>query len=103
MDMNLRVMCIVGPVGIGMTTLAVELRNRLRQQHETSGGRYNFQCNVMAQVPRGTDRNIRLVQDILSQVSEPAATALSSDPSQAKTMEVLVRLVSECLRDKQYQ
>ena len=103
MDMNLRVMCIVGPVGIGKTTLAVELRNRLRQQHETSGGRYNFQCNVMAQVPRGTDRNIRLVQDILSQVSEPAATALSSDPSQAKTMKVLVRLISECLRDKRYR
>ncbi|XP_066340253.1 disease resistance protein Pik-1-like [Miscanthus floridulus] len=102
MDMNLRVLCIIGPVGIGKTTLAVELRNRLREHHETGGGRYNFQCNVMAQVPRGTDRNIRLVQDILSQVSEPAATALSSDPSQAKTMEVLVRLISECLRDKRY-
>jgi len=105
MDRSLRVMSIVGSVGIGKTALAMELRNRL--MHETSGGCYDyFQCNVMAQVPRETDRNILLLlQDILSQVSEPAAaTALSSDPSsQAKTMEVLVRLVSECLRDKRYQ
>jgi flagellar biosynthesis GTPase FlhF len=101
---QLRVMSIVGPVGIGKTTLAMELRNRIRQ-HETSGGHYYFQCNVMAQASRGADRNILLLQDILSQVSEPAAaTALSSDPSsQAKTMKVLVRLVSKCLRDKRYQ
>lgn len=99
---QLRVMSIVGPMGIGKTTLAVELRNRLR--HETSGGCYYFQCNVMAQASRGTDRNILLLQDILSQVSEAAATTYSSNPSssQAKTTEVLVRLVSECLRDKRY-
>ncbi|OQU83810.1 hypothetical protein SORBI_3005G181700 [Sorghum bicolor] len=103
MDMNTRVMSIVGPVGIGKTTLAVELLNRLIRHETSSGGRYHFQCNVMAQASRGTsDRNIRLLRDILSQVSPAAATALSSYPSDAKTMEVLVCLVSECLRDKRY-
>jgi hypothetical protein len=43
---HLRVMSIVGPMGIGKTSLAVELCNRLRQ-YETSGGRYYFKCNVM--------------------------------------------------------
>lgn len=97
MDRSLRVMAIVGPMGIGKTALSLELRNRLMH-----GGCYDyFQCNVMAQVPRRTDRNILLLQDFLSQVSEPAARGLSSDPSsQAKTMEALVRLVSEHLQDK---
>jgi GTPase SAR1 family protein len=95
MDMNMRVMSIVGPVGIGKTTLAVELCNRLR--HETRGLCY-FQCNIMAQASRGTDRNIRLLQGILSQVSPS-----DPSPSHANTMKVLVRLVSECLRDKRYQ
>ncbi|KAL6890142.1 hypothetical protein ACP4OV_008906 [Aristida adscensionis] len=101
---SLRVISIVGPAGIGKTTLALELCKQLRGQ--TTGGHNYFQCNVIAQVSRSTnDGNRRmelLLQDILSQISEPNALELSSDQSQSKTMEFLVRHVSEGLQDKRY-
>lgn len=102
-DKSLRVMSIVGPPGMGKTTLAMEVHNRLRHKI-TSGGRYYFQCNIMAQFSRGADRNKLLLQDILSQISDHrAAPALTSSQSQRKTMKLLLHLVSKCLRDKRYQ
>ncbi|KAL6890144.1 hypothetical protein ACP4OV_008907 [Aristida adscensionis] len=101
---GLRVMSIVGPAGIGKTTLAMELCKRLRGQ--TTRGHNYFQCNVVAQVSRttndGNHRTELLLQDILSQISEPNALELSSDQSQSKTMEFLVRHVSEGLQEKRY-
>lgn len=100
---SLRVMSIVGPVGIGKTTLAVEVRNRLIRHETSSGGqRHYFHCNVMARAARRADRNILLLQDILSQLSDPAGSALSSDQSQCNTMELLLPLVSERLQYKRY-
>ncbi|WVZ50608.1 hypothetical protein U9M48_001848 [Paspalum notatum var. saurae] len=103
-EKRLRVMAIVGPVGVGKTTLARELRCRLIMCGSAGGGFDYFQNNLMAQASRGDDRNELLLRDILSQVSDhgPAAPALSSDQSQPETMEMLVRLVSQRLQNKRF-
>ncbi|XP_062182883.1 disease resistance protein RGA5-like [Phragmites australis] len=98
-DKSLRVMSIVGPAGMGKTTLALELRKLLSCQ--TSMGHYYFQCNVMAQASRNADRNELLLRDILSQISDPAP-ARASDQPQPMTLELLVLCVSERLQDKRY-
>ncbi|CAO2142308.1 unnamed protein product [Urochloa humidicola] len=110
MDKSLRVMAIIGPAGCGKTILAMELHDRLKRQ--TRGEAYNFKCNVVAQASRGTDRNKLLLQDILSQLTDQAAQALSSDPSRPNemlpkrgghiTMDQLINSISEHLRDKRY-
>lgn len=99
---RLRVMAIVGAAGIGKTTLAMELRNRLIRSDHSGGQQCYFQHNAMAQVSRGTDKHRLLLQDILSQISDPAEPALSLDQSQPDAMALLVRLVSERLQRKRY-
>ena len=99
-DRSLRVLAIIGPVGIGKTTLAMELHNRLRLQ--ARGGHHYFQCNVVAQMSRRNNRNELLLQHILSQISDPQEPGPSSDQSQPKSIDLLVREVSERLHDKRY-
>ncbi|KAL6653939.1 hypothetical protein ACP70R_007404 [Stipagrostis hirtigluma subsp. patula] len=91
---SLRVMSIVGPAGIGKTTLAMELCNQLRCQ-ATTGHNY-FQYNVMAHVSRTTSRMKLLLREILSEISGLC------EQSEHMTMELLVRRISECLQDKRY-
>ncbi|TVU00524.1 hypothetical protein EJB05_54050, partial [Eragrostis curvula] len=97
---GLRVMCIVGPAGVGKTALAMEIHNRLKCQ--TSGTPCSFQCSLMARAPRTTYSDELLLQDILSKISNPATPPLSADESKANIMEFLVRCVSERLQDKRY-
>ncbi|KAL6653937.1 hypothetical protein ACP70R_007402 [Stipagrostis hirtigluma subsp. patula] len=91
---SLRVMSIVGPAGIGKTTLAMELHNQLRCQ--TIRGHNYFEYNVMAQVSRRTNRMKLLLQEILSKISD------LSDQPEDMTMDLLVSQISECLQDKRY-
>ncbi|CAL4983444.1 unnamed protein product [Urochloa decumbens] len=99
-DSSLRVLAVIGPVGIGKTTLAMELHNRIRLQ--AGGGHHPFQCSIIAQMSRRTNRNELLLQDILSQISDPAGPAPSSYQSQPKIIDLLVHQVSERLQDKRY-
>ncbi|TVU24416.1 hypothetical protein EJB05_26850, partial [Eragrostis curvula] len=97
---GLRVMWIVGPAGVGKTALAMEIHNRLKWQ--TSGTPCSFQCNLVARAPQTTHSHELLLQDILSEISDAAKPAPSVDESQANRMELLVRCVSERLKDYRY-
>ncbi|TVU00518.1 hypothetical protein EJB05_54044, partial [Eragrostis curvula] len=97
---GLRVMWIVGPVGVGKTALAMEIHTRLKWQ--TSGTPCSFQCDLMARAPQTINSDELLLQDILSKITDPATPPPSADESQANRMEFLARCVSERLKDKRY-
>ncbi|CAO2149644.1 unnamed protein product [Urochloa humidicola] len=99
-DKSLTVMSIVGPAGMGKTTLALELRKWI--SWKTSGGNHYFQFNVMVLASRRADRNELLLRDILSQISDPASARASSEQPQSMTLELLVGRVSQCLLKKRY-
>lgn len=99
-EKRLRLMAILGPDGIGKTTLAMEVQRRL-QQCQGSGGHYSFHCNVVARVSNSSHRKELLLRDILSQISELTVPVLTSDQSSSKaTMELLVHHVREYLQAK---
>ncbi|KAF8772305.1 hypothetical protein HU200_005897 [Digitaria exilis] len=101
-EKRLRLMAILGPDGIGKTTLAMEVQRRL-QQCQGSGGHYSFHCNVVARVSNSSHRKELLLRDILSQISELTVPVLTSDQSSSKaTMELLVHHVREYLQAKRY-
>ncbi|KAF8673268.1 hypothetical protein HU200_048822 [Digitaria exilis] len=95
---GLRFISVVGPAGIGKTTLAMELCKQL--SCEPSEGHYNFQCKVMAKASRRANRNELLLRDIISQISDPAPA--HSDKPQSMKLELLVSHASELLQDKRY-
>ncbi|KAL5204596.1 hypothetical protein ABZP36_009467 [Zizania latifolia] len=105
-DTSLRVMCIVGPTGVGMTTLAMELHRRLQCQTAQ-----HFQCCAAASFSRSSDRCNLLLQSILLQLQivdletcslrrlktrRPGGQLQIDDPKQ------LARSISERLHDKRY-
>ncbi|KAJ1276288.1 hypothetical protein BS78_05G203700 [Paspalum vaginatum] len=125
---RLRVMAIVGPAGIGKTTLAMELRSLLDRGIELrsrlgtelhhdiidklldpasrgKGRSYYFEYDIiMAQVSRRTNRNKLLLRHILSEISEAAPLPFhhQSQPTETLTVEQLACLVSERLLNKRY-
>ncbi|GJN04851.1 hypothetical protein PR202_ga22426 [Eleusine coracana subsp. coracana] len=65
-DRSLRVITILGPAGIGKTTLATEIYRQLQSQTE---GRNHFECHVRVQMSRVPDiKNV--LEQILVQVSQ---------------------------------
>ncbi|OEL37749.1 hypothetical protein BAE44_0001234 [Dichanthelium oligosanthes] len=68
-DKSLKVVSIVGPAGVGKTTLAMELCRRLWGQ--SGGGHYYFHCGATARATRGADRNKLLLQQILEEIRAP--------------------------------
>ncbi|KAL6890141.1 hypothetical protein ACP4OV_008904 [Aristida adscensionis] len=100
---SLRVMSIVGPVGVGKTTLAMELYRQLECKY---GGRYHF---AMARCSRNPDMEM-LRQHISSQIIGTAAPAQSCDEQSHDTssgdgednQKLPVRDISELLKDKRY-
>ncbi|KAK8447992.1 hypothetical protein SEVIR_8G193900v4 [Setaria viridis] len=96
---GLRALSIVGPAGVGKTTLAMELHRQL-QYNSGGGGRCCFELHAKAHISRGPDRNKLLLRDILSQISDPPQT--SSLLSVTSKLEELVRCVSICLQNKRY-
>ncbi|CAL4986745.1 unnamed protein product [Urochloa decumbens] len=100
-DENLRVISIVGPAGMGKTTLAMELHRRLNGQAD--GSPY-FQCCAIAKVSWVPDVK-KLLQDIYSQVlgsSAPPQLPQQSEAQVHKDVQELVRSISEHLQDKRY-
>lgn len=95
---GLRFISVVGPAGIGKTTVAMELCKQL--SCKPSEGHYNFQCKVMAKASRRANRNELLLRDIISQISDPAPA--HSDKPQSMKLELLVSHASELLQDKRY-
>ncbi|CAL4986758.1 unnamed protein product [Urochloa decumbens] len=84
-ERNLSVMYIVGPAGVGKTSLAMEVYDQLRCQ--TSRGGHYFQCHAMAEWSRNPDIE-KIHRHILSQITG--------------TVEPSVRDTSELLRHKRY-
>uniref|UniRef100_A0A0E0MH20 Uncharacterized protein n=1 Tax=Oryza punctata TaxID=4537 RepID=A0A0E0MH20_ORYPU len=101
-DESLRVMAIVGPAGIGKTTLAMELHRRLRCQTQE----HYFQCHVVANFSRRPHRSKLLLQTILKQIIEQLEAP--SSPNSLEIMmleddpELLACKISERLKDKRY-
>uniref|UniRef100_A0A0D9XTZ6 Uncharacterized protein n=1 Tax=Leersia perrieri TaxID=77586 RepID=A0A0D9XTZ6_9ORYZ len=98
-DMGVKIKAIVGPAGIGKTTLAMEVHRRLQSQNGD-----HFQCCVVA---KSVPDKSRLLQTILSQIMDQEA--LSTPDSQTVMMEdtpeLLAQLadkISEVLSDKRY-
>ncbi|KAL5212309.1 hypothetical protein ABZP36_023156 [Zizania latifolia] len=98
-DKSLRVMYIVGPTGVGKTTLAMELHRRLRCQTAQ-----HFQCCAAASFSRSSDRCSLLLQSVLLQIVDletwsphnSETTMLDNNPK------LLARSISERLQDKRY-
>ncbi|CAN6334308.1 unnamed protein product [Urochloa humidicola] len=81
----LKVVAIVGPGGVGKTTLA-------RMVYQSVGG--DFDCRAFVRVTRKPDMK-RLLRDILSQVR-------SHQPADACGVQELIDLIKEHLRHKRY-
>lgn len=94
-DKSQRVISIVGPAGMGKTTLAMELYHQLRSQ---TGGINQFQCYARAQMSRVPDIK-EVLHHILKQVSRTGTPILLGDYEP----EQLVRCVSLYLHDQRYK
>ncbi|KAG8070186.1 hypothetical protein GUJ93_ZPchr0006g42551 [Zizania palustris] len=98
-DKSLRVMYIVGPTGVGKTTLAMELYRRLRCQTAQ-----HFQCCAAASFSRSSDRCSLLLQSVLLQIVD--LETLSPHNSETSMLDdnpkLLARSISERLQDKRY-
>ncbi|KAL5203815.1 hypothetical protein ABZP36_008686 [Zizania latifolia] len=94
-----RVMCIVGPTGVGKTTLAMELHRRLRCQPAQ-----HFPCCAAVSFIRTSDRCCLLLRSILSQIIDQETCS----PHNSKTImleedpKLLAHSISERLQGKRY-
>uniref|UniRef100_A0A0D9XTZ9 NB-ARC domain-containing protein n=1 Tax=Leersia perrieri TaxID=77586 RepID=A0A0D9XTZ9_9ORYZ len=81
---SLRVMAIVGPAGVGKTTLAMELYRRLQRRRRTGE---DFECRAVASFSRRRDdqpvRRKLLLRSILSQITGMEASTSSRHTSAA--------------------
>jgi len=86
-EQQLKVVSIVGPAGVGKTTLAIEIFRELRGQ---------FELRAFVHASRKIDMR-RLLGSILSQVQPHHQL-----PSVASTVQSLIDSIQEQLRDKRY-
>ena len=95
---TLRVISIVGPAGVGKTTLAMELYRRTGEQH--------FQCHAVARMSRQPPDTGKLLKHIMSQIIDSAAPEMPkcSEPIAALEGDVheLAYDLKKFLEDKRY-
>lgn len=91
---TVKIISMVGPVGVGKTAIAMEVYRRLQSR---GGGEGNVLCCATAKASRWPDMK-KLLLHILSQIDELAALA----PASIDELEQLIQKISECLQDRRY-